>query len=94
MSNIIEQKFLFWEFILVDDIITPNSSCTSFVSKVKVKTVIYNLKFDDWYVSGHFATTDLNINYYIDFYLSKQSQNQDRFAKMLNEGCRVTSKAI
>lgn len=38
---------------------------------------------------GHFFTTGLNINYYTDFYLSKQSQNQDPFAKMLNEPYRV-----
>ena len=73
MSSIIEQKLLFWEFILVDDISTPNSSYTSFVSEVKIKTVINNLISDDWDGSGHFVTTDLNINYYIDFYLSKQS---------------------
>lgn len=40
-------------------------------------------------VTEQFATTALNINSYIDFYLSKQSQSQDPFAKTLNEGDRV-----
>lgn len=40
-------------------------------------------------MTEQFATTGLNINSYIDFYLSKQSQSQDPFAKTLNEGYRV-----
>lgn len=37
----------------------------------------------NWDCSKHFVTTDLNINSYIDFYLSKQLQHQDPFAETL-----------
>lgn len=75
--------------MLVDDIISQNSSYSSFVSKVKIKRVKTSLNLISERTE-RFATTGLNINSYIDFYLSKQSQSQDPFAKILNEGYRVT----
>lgn len=68
---------------------TKCSSYSSCVSEVKIKTVINSFKSGEWDSSGHFPTTGLNINYYIDFYLCKQSQNQDPFSKTLSEGYRL-----
>lgn len=85
MSNIMEQKIFVLRIYVGwwDEHI--KQSYSRFISEVKIKTVINSFKSDDWDGSGHFATTGLNINCYIDFYLSKQSQNQDPFAKTLNE---------
>lgn len=68
--------------MLVDDIISQNSRYSSFVSENKFKP-------DEWDDCEQFAKTGLNINSYIDFYLSKQSQSQDPSAKTLNEGYGV-----
>lgn len=54
----------------------------------KLKEQLNYFKSDDWDGSEHFVTIALNMNYYTDFYLNKQPQNQDPFAKMLNEGYR------
>lgn len=51
--------------------------------------MINKFKPDDWNNREYFVITGLNINSYIDFYLSKQSQSEDPFAKTLNEGYRV-----
>lgn len=88
MSDAMKRK-AFICLVLVDDIISSNSSYSSFVSEVQSKRVINKFKPDDWNDCEHFVTTGLNINSYIDFYLSKQSQSEDPFAKTSNEGYRV-----
>lgn len=90
MINAMEQKiFVLRIYVSWWHDHTKCSSYSSCVSKVKIKTVINSFVFGEQNGSVHFPTTGLNINYYIDFYLSKQSQNQDPFSKTLNEGYRV-----
>lgn len=90
MINIMEQKiFVLRIYVNWWHDHTKRSSYSSCVSKVKIKTVINSFISGEQNGSVHFPTTGLNINYYIDFYLSKQSQNQDLFSKTLNEGYRV-----